>query len=114
RDINDNLSEVAFDIFGLVVGAAVRGKGAEADDLTGFVADLTDAQIQAFLVDPVTNGPALLVKASSRFVYSFAATPPVAASITRETHHQTELALGTPTKLQYAFEYSNGGGRVAM
>jgi len=32
----------------------------------------------------------------------------------RETHHQAELATGTPSKLQYAFEYTDGGGHVVM
>lgn len=114
RDINDNLSEVTLDIFGHVAGIAVRGKSAEADDLTGFVADLSDAQVQAFLADPAAHGPALLQNASSRFVYSYATSPSFAASITRETHHQEELATGTPSKLQYAVEYSDGGGRVVM
>jgi len=114
RDINDNITEVAFDIAGRVVGTAVLGKGAEADSLVGFVPDLTDAQVAAFLADPATEGPALLASASSRFVYSFAAAPAVAASITRETHRHTEVATGVPTKIQYAFEYSDGGGRVAM
>lgn len=114
RDINDNLTEVAFDIFGLVAGTAVRGKGAEADDLAGFTADLSDAQIAAFLADPVASGATLLQNASSRFVYSFATVPPVGASITRETHHQEELATGVASRLQYAFEYSDGGGRVIM
>jgi RHS repeat-associated protein len=114
RDLNDNLAEVVFDIFGLVAGTAVRGKGAEADDLAGFTADLSDVQVAAFLADPVASGPALLQNASSRFVYSFLAVPPVAASVTRETHHQEELASGIPSKLQYALEYSDGGGRVVM
>jgi len=114
RDINDNLVEAAFDISGRVVGTAVLGKGAEADDLGGFAADLTDAQVAAFLADPVGAGPALLANASSRFIYSLTAVPAVAASIVRETHHQAELATGTPSKLQYAFEYTDGGGHVVM
>ena len=32
----------------------------------------------------------------------------------RETHFQTSLAAGTPSKLQYRFEYSDGFGNVAM
>lgn len=114
RDINDNLSEARFDIFGLVAGTAVRGKGAEADDLTGFVADLSDAQVSAFLADPAAHGAALLQNASSRFVYSFATQPPFAATIIRETHHQQALADGIPSKLHYAFEYSDGDGHVVM
>ena len=63
---------MSFDIFGLVVGLALEGKGTEADDLTGFQPDLTQPQIDAFLNDPAANGAALLQNATSRFVYSFA------------------------------------------
>ena len=114
RDINDNFSEVVLDIFGLVAATAVRGKGAEADDLTGLQADLTSAQVAAFMADPETTGAALLQHASARYVYDMRSIPAASASITRETHHQLALARGVPSVLQFAFEYSDGGGRVAM
>lgn len=114
QDINDNITEVSFDLLGLVVGTAVRGKGAEADDLAGFVPDLSPAQTAAFFADPVAAGPGLIQHATSRFVYDYQALPAYAASITRETHYQAALAAGQPSKLQYAFEYSDGLGRVAM
>ena len=48
-DPNRNQTEVAFDTLGLVVGTAVMGKPApapaEGDSLAGFVADLTQAQL---------------------------------------------------------------------
>jgi RHS repeat-associated protein len=113
-DINGNHSEVSFDIFGLVVGLALQGKGAEADNLIGFAPDLAQPQIDAFLNDPAANGGALLQNATSRFVYSFASLPAVAATIRRETHSATALAAGAPSKLQFAFEYSDGAGRIAM
>jgi RHS repeat-associated protein len=113
-DINENHSAVSFDIFGLVVGLALEGKGTEADDLTGFQPDLTQPQIDAFLNDPAANGAALLQNATSRFVYSFESLPAVSAAIQRETHTQVALSSGTPSKLQFAFEYSDGMGRVAM
>jgi hypothetical protein len=37
KDINDNLSEVYFDILGLPTAMAVKGKGTEGDNLTGFI-----------------------------------------------------------------------------
>lgn len=114
KDINNNLSEVSLDIFGLAAGLALEGKGAEVDNLTGFQPDLTQAEIDAFMADPVANGAALLGNATSRFVYSFASLPAVSASITRETHAHAALASGTPSKLQYSFEYSDGLGHVAM
>jgi hypothetical protein len=36
RDINNNLSEVFFDVLGLPTAMAVKGKGNEGDNLTGF------------------------------------------------------------------------------
>lgn len=114
KDQNKNLTEVSFDIFGLVVGTAVMGKGNEADDLTGFNPDLTQAEIDAFFNDPAAHGAALLQNASSRFVYDLTATPVCAASISRETHYLDAIASGQPAKLQFAFEYSDGGGQVIM
>jgi RHS repeat-associated protein len=50
-DPNDNLSQVAFDPLGLVVGTAVRGKGdnPEGDFLEGFHAYLTQKTINDFI-----------------------------------------------------------------
>jgi RHS repeat-associated protein len=114
RDINDNLAEARFDTLGLVVGTALKGKGGEADDLTNFSADPTPKEIADFLQDPVVNGPTLLAHATSRFVYDFSTAPAVAASISRETHVQAALAARVSSPIQYAFEYSDGLGRVAM
>jgi RHS repeat-associated protein len=113
-DINDNITDVAFDVTGLVVGTALRGKGAEVDDLAGFVSDPPQADVDAFFSDPAANGPALLQHATTRFLYRLDAVPVVAATIERETHHQAALAAGVPSRLRYAFEYSDGLGRVAM
>jgi RHS repeat-associated protein len=114
EDINGNLTEVTFDVVGAVVATAVRGKGAEADDLVGFDSELSQAAIDAFLKNPAAKGPALLQHATSRVVYDYSHLPAVAATITRETHHQVALAKGVLSKLQYAFEYSDGLGHVAM
>ncbi len=114
KDANANLSEVRVDALGFVVGTALQGKGGEADDFTGFVADLSPAEIAAFFADPVSNGPNLLQHATSRFVYDFTVVPFRVASIVRETHFQIAAASGTLSKLQYRFEYSDGFGNVAM
>jgi RHS repeat-associated protein len=114
KDVNDNLSEASFDILGMVVGTAVKGKGTEADDLVGFVPDLSQAQIDAFLSDPLSHGAALLANATSRFVYDLTKLPAVAAVIQREVHAKDAAASGTPSRLRYGFEYSDGLGRVAM
>jgi len=111
KDINDNINDAAYDIFGFVAGTALRGKGSEADDLTGFDPDPSPAQIAAFLADPAANGAVLLAHATTRFIYRLDTAPAAAAMILRETHHHDEI---TPSKLQYSFEYSDGGGRVVM
>ena len=114
QDANANLSEARFDILGFVVGTAVKGKGNDADDFTGFVTDLTPVAVATFFGDPLTNGPTLLQHATSRFVYDFSVVPFRVASIVRETHFQATLTSGIPSKLQYRFEYSDGFGNVAM
>lgn len=114
RDVNDNITDVSFDILGLVAAFAQRGKGNEADDLAGFIADLPAADIDAFLADPEAHGAALLQHATSRFVYRYDVLPAVAATIDRETHHRAALLSGVPSKLRYTFEYSDGLGHVAM
>lgn len=114
RDVNENITETMFDILGLVVGIAHRGKGNQADDLAGFVADLTAAQTGAFFADPAGQGANLLQHATSRFVYRFGPLPAVAAAIDRETHHRAAQLAGVPSRLRYTFEYSDGLGHVAM
>jgi hypothetical protein len=114
KDANANLSEARFDALGFVVGTALRGKGSEADDFTGFVANVSAADVGNFFADPVTYGPALLQHATSRFVYDFSVVPVRVASIRRETHYQATVAVGAPSKLRYRFEYSDGFGNLAM
>jgi RHS repeat-associated protein len=114
KDANDNFTEVRTDMRGLVAGSAVEGKGAEADDFTGFAADLSDADVSNFFGDPVTFGPSLLQHATKRFVYDFSTQPVRVGTISRETHFQVTVVSGVPSKLQYRFEYSDGFGNVAM
>src|SRR5205085_4673732 len=74
-DPNRNQTEVAFDTLALVVGTAVMGKPlsapVEGDTLTGFVADLTQVQLDGFFdaADPHATAPALLQGATTRIVY---------------------------------------------
>ena len=130
-DPNRNQTEVAFDTLGMVVGTAVIGKPlpalVEGDTLTGFVADLTQAQINAFLdaADPHATTPALLQSATTRIVYDldrFRRTqqanpndptqwqPACAATLARETHASAELPPHG-LKIQLSFSYSDGFGR---
>lgn len=127
-DPNRNRSEVAFDALGLVVGTAVMGKPGETngDALTSeFATDLTDAQLAAYMSDPLADPHALLQGATSRLVYDLfaykkskpadpetgpAAMPVFVSTIARETH-AADLAAGTKTKVQLSFSYSDGFGR---
>lgn len=128
-DPNGNRSEAAFDALGLVAGTAVQGKVTETlgDRLVGFDPDLTQAQIDAFVLaaDPHSQAAALLADATTRIVYdqdrfrrTRAANPtdpsqwqPVfAATLSRETH-VSDLPAGQQSRIQIGFSYSDGFGR---
>ncbi|MCW5969685.1 MAG: VCBS repeat-containing protein [Blastocatellales bacterium] len=130
-DPNRNQTEVVFDTLGMVVGTAVMGKplpaAVEGDTLTGFVADLTQAQFDAFLdaANPHATAPALLQSATTRIVYDldrFRRTqqanpndptkwqPACAATLARETHASAPLPP-QGLKIQLSFSYSDGFGR---
>ncbi|MEP7107394.1 MAG: SpvB/TcaC N-terminal domain-containing protein [Ferruginibacter sp.] len=112
KDHNANLTEVAIDTLGLVVGTAIMGKGAEADDLAGFNTDLSTPKIQDFFADPFKNdnGRDLLQHATTRMVYDFTSIPCSVGTIAREEHH----AVNPNPKLQFSFEYSGGLGNVVL
>ena len=140
-DPNRNQTEVAFDTLGMVAGTAVMGKPSpapvEGDSVTGFVADLTQTQVDDFIVQPRQPHPTkseseampivhtLLGMATTRIVYDldrFRRTrkanpndsvkwePPFAATIARETH-VSDLGQNQKSKLQISFSYSDGFGR---
>jgi len=130
-DPNRNQTEVAFDTMGMVVGTAVMGKPLpaqlEGDSLSGFVTDLTQAQLDAFFgaADPHVNTPALLGDATTRIVYDldrFRRTqqvnpndptkwqPAFAATLARESHARAPLPP-QGLKIQLSFSYSDGFGR---
>jgi RHS repeat-associated protein len=130
-DPNCNQTEVAFDTLGMVVGTAAMGKPlpapVEGDSLTGFVADLTQAQLDAFFdaPDPNTSAQALLQGATTHIVYDldcFRRTqqakpndptqwqPPCAAKLARETHVSAPLPP-QGLKIQLRFSYFDGFGR---
>jgi len=140
-DPNRNQTEVAFDTLGMVVGTAVMGKPSpapvEGDSVTGFVADLTQTQVDDFIVQPRQPHPTkseseampivhtLLGMATTRIVYDLDRfrrarkanpndsdkwEPPFAATIARETH-VSDLGQNQKSKLQISFSYSDGFGR---
>ena len=124
-DPNGNRASVAFDALGMVTGTAVMGKTSETlgDTLTGFNADLDDATIAAQLAAPLASPGAILAQATTRIVYDVAAyyrtrsaaqpSPPVAYTLSRETH-VSALAAGQTTRCQFMFAYYDGFGRAAQ
>ncbi|HXT71723.1 MAG TPA: SpvB/TcaC N-terminal domain-containing protein [Vicinamibacterales bacterium] len=131
NDSNRNQTEVVFDTLGMAVGTAVMGKPlpapAEGDALTGFAADLTQAELDGLFdaPDPNANASALLKDATTRIVYDvdrFRRTrqanphdpawwqPACAAMLTRETHASRPLPQ-QGLKIQLSFTCSDGLGR---
>jgi RHS repeat-associated protein len=130
-DANGNHTEVAFDILGMVVASAVKGKGSEADDLVGFddaLANPSSLDVQAFCTASVMNettARAWLGHATARFVYHFgeqrdalgkvstwAERPAGACGIAREIHFNTPGGADSP--LQVSLDCSDGSGNVLM
>ncbi len=130
-DANGNHTEVVFDILGMVVASAVKGKESEADDLIGFNDELTNpavVDVQTFFTDSVMNVQQArdwLGHATARFVYHFgeqrdaqgtfikwADRPSGACGIVREIHVHAPGGAASP--LQVALECSDGSGSVLM
>lgn len=121
-DANRNRAAVAFDALGMVVGTAVMGKPEEhlGDSLDGFVADLDNELVIAYLADPLADPHSLLQDATTRLVYDLFAyqrshdaaqpQPSLVASLTRETH-TAYLLERQRTRVQHNFSYSDGFGR---
>jgi len=128
-DPNGNRSAVSVNILGLVTATAVMGKPAEnlGDTLTGFTADLTQAQLDDFYTatDPRTQAAPLLGDATTRVIYDIhgfyqskvaapddptAWRPTFIAAIARETH-VSALSANEQSVLQVTVGYSDGFGR---
>jgi RHS repeat-associated protein len=132
-DPNQNHVEAAFDVLGMVIGTAVKGKVTSTgswesgDSFAQFTADLVQSDIDGFInsANPHTLAPGLLGSATTRIIYDLdrfsqtqAANPadptqwkPIfSATIVRETHAGEE-PLGQQSKVQVSFTYSDGVGR---
>lgn len=127
-DANGNHSEVVFDIFGLPVAVAIKGKESaagsnqwEGDDLTGFDFSFRNPStqaIQAFCMATEMNetiARGWLGSATTRFVYHFGnengqwkKRMAGSCSIAREQHK----AANSP--LHVSLECSDGSGNVLM
>ncbi|WP_228779271.1 SpvB/TcaC N-terminal domain-containing protein [Methylobacter sp. BlB1] len=144
KDINDNLSAVFFDVLGLPAAMAVKGKGAEGDNLIGFNDDLTNPSLDKLTEFFVTEKPydetqasEWLGNASARHVYYFGEIEeklpdgvpvirpdgkpairwgqnPACACGILRERHVSQLAPDQKSPLQTAFEYSDGMGSVIV
>lgn len=135
KDFNDNLSAVYFDILGLPAAMAVKGKGSEGDNLTGFTdmlanpeladratffgqADLDEVQARNWLSNATARhiyhfGETEEILPDGKTVTSWGQLPACACGIVRE-QHVNQLAPGTQSPMQVAFEYSDGMGSVVV
>ncbi len=129
KDVNDNLTEMRYDVLALPAAMAVKGKGAEGDSLDDFtpsLLNLSPNEVIAYFQNPYSETEArrLLGNATARYVYYlgeeqqatdtiFATHPPAAGAILRE-RHVAQLPLNETSKLQVAFEYSDGTGTVLV
>ena len=115
----------------MVVATAVKGKGNEGDNLSGFDDALANpelTELTAFFTAPAYDeDPAQrwLDHATARHVYYFGETTHADGSIAWGTHpacacgilrerHVSQLAPGEKSLLQTAFEYSDGMGSVVV
>ena len=121
-DPNGNITEIAFDVHGLVAGSAEIGLPGQltGDSLAGFEPDLPQEQVLAFLAAPLADPGAVLRSATSRVVHdafayqrtssSPALQPAVVATLGRELH-VSDVAAGAGSPVQVSFAYSDGFGR---
>jgi RHS repeat-associated protein len=125
-DPNQNRSMVAFDVLGMVVGAAVMGKpdpaNPEGDNLDHFNRNLTTKEIHDHIIDPLNDPHSILRNATTRMIYDLFSyyntktqphpKPCVVYAMVRETHF-ADPSNGNQqdTKIQHSFSYSDGFGR---
>jgi RHS repeat-associated protein len=131
-DPNQNHVEAAFDVLGMVVGTAVKGKvsngvSESGDSFVQFTADLVESDIDGFInsPNPLAQAPGLLGTATTRIIYDLerfsetqAANPadptqwkPIfSATVVRETH-VGDVPSGQQSNVQVSFSYSDGLGR---
>jgi RHS repeat-associated protein len=116
-DLNGNITEICYDVLGMPVAMAVKGKGDEADYLQNYNGLAFDADSEAdhnlqadFWTDPEMNAVYLLGQATWRCVYDLESQPTAVAMIAREEHYVSDIEGRTMVR----FSYSDGFGRVAM
>jgi RHS repeat-associated protein len=129
KDINENLSEVRFDVLGMPTAMAVKGKGNEGDNVDGFDAALVNPELTKLISFFTGNyeetaARGFLGNVTARYLYylgekqtatqlTYGNHPPCAAGILREKH-VAQLGAGEESAIQSAFEYSDGMGTVLV
>ena len=134
-DINGNHTEMHFDMLGMVVASAVKGKQIngrwQGDDLIGFneaLANPSAADVVTFCTSSTVNdfqARLWLGHATARFIYHFgeqrdaqgrvttwASRPAGACGILREIHFNSPGGATSP--LQIGLECSDGSGNVLL
>lgn len=111
KDMNDNISEVAYDIRGQVTALAYLGKGSEGDNLVGSEGTISEAEMIEFFKEPVLKAGELLNNATERTLYDFSSLPYKCAKLQREFHKGKESAFET-SKIFVTVSYFDGLGRV--
>jgi len=133
NDINDNETEAYFDVLGMVVAMAAKGKDNEGDNLHGFTDALANpptTAVVSFCTSTTLNAAQAstwLANASARFVYHFGEHVETngtivwnhrmagACGIVRERHaSQVALDPAQEDPLQVSLECSDGSGNVLM
>ncbi len=124
-DANRNRTAASFDALGMLVGTALMGKegDGEGDSLDGFIANLSEPAVLEHVRHPLRHPWDILRGATTRFVYDLFAfvrtrsdpqpQPAVSYAMAREAH-LSDLAPGHHAKIQHAFSYSDGFGRVVQ
>jgi RHS repeat-associated protein len=119
-DANGNQTAVSFDALGYVAGTATLGAAGRltGDSLTGFTADLSDAQVIATLADPLAGPAAVLGAATTRFVTDVGAfyrtrteaspSPAGVCRLTRVTHVADPASTA---EIHAELSYTDGFGR---
>lgn len=143
EDINGNLSEVSFDVLGLLAATVVKGKGNEGDNLTGLTDELLnpdrDARIR-FFTEARSESETIkeyqqrqqdtanhwLGNATARHLYYFGEEEILKdgkkvihwgkhpAAVCGIMREKHVAKLDPVKKRQMAFEYSDGGGNVLV
>lgn len=123
EDINNNRTEVAFDIHGMVIASAIRGKvddnnvSIEGDELSAFQEVVCNPD-ESYLRPIMETPEGYLGNATSYFHYDLFAwqrdqEPTFALGLSREQHYR-ELEAGEELKIQKSIVYSDGFGREVL